>query len=248
MATDTAEERHAQEINYWRDSPDESPQSNSVHNILNKMGDASVFLACISRMAVEGKKDARVLELGAGQGWASCLFKRLYPDSNVTVTDISPHAIASLHRWEQLWGAKVDRAYACRSYETREDSASIDIAFTFAAAHHFVRHRRTLAELARILRPGGKAFYLYEPTSSELLYRAARWRVNRIRPAVPEDVLRTSKLRAMGADCGLSIHVDYFPSLLRRGPIETLYYALLARAPALQRLLPCTANIVISKP
>ena len=86
------------EIEFWRDSKDESPESDSIHNIINKVSDAGVFLDCLKRhenkLAINGK----ILELGAGQGWASCVYKRIFPRTHMTVTDISEFAIMSLHK------------------------------------------------------------------------------------------------------------------------------------------------------
>lgn len=242
MATDSTQ-RHRIEIDYWRTSEHESPESDSVFNIINKVTDAPAFLSCLHRHYTTAIEGQRVLELGGGQGWAACLFKRLYPIAHVTATDISPYAIQSVPKWEYIWRTKIDRAYACRSYETKEADSSIDFAFCFAAAHHFVKQEATLRELKRILKPGGRALYLYEPTTSKPLHRLAHWRVNRLRPAVPEDVLITSRIVELAGKHGLSTVVDYFPSTARRGPAETIYYAVLQRLSVLQRWLPCTANL-----
>lgn len=76
-----------------------------------------------------------ILELGGDQGWASCIVKRSYPGARLTLTDIS------------------EDARACRSYETPFPDASFDLIFAFSAAHHFVRHRRTLQEIRRLCGP-----------------------------------------------------------------------------------------------
>jgi SAM-dependent methyltransferase len=241
------EEKQRIEIEFWRDSPDESPQADSIDNLANKFSEAQVFLDCLGRYEDTLCKQGRVLELGSGQGWAACIYKKQYPQSQLTVTDISEHAIASVSKWERLLEVKIDACYACKSYEIREDDASIEQVFCFAAAHHFLAHGKTLREIARVLRPGGRAIYFYEPTSPKLLYAPAYWRVNRKRPQVPEDVLITSRLRELAAKAGLGFEVDYYPCLLNRGPVETIYYFALGRIPCLQRLLPCTANLVFTK-
>lgn len=242
------EEKQKIEIEFWRDSKDESPESDSLHNIVNKISEARVLLDCLGRhrdkLAVAGS----VLELGGGQGWASCIYKKLFPDAHVTVTDISQFAVMSLPKWEHLFEIKIDNSYACKSYEIRESTASLDQIFCFAAAHHFLAHKKTLLEISRVLKPGGKAFYFYEPATPRYLYAPAYWRVNRKRPQVPEDVLITSRLRQLAVEVGLAMHVDYYPTTINRGAFETVYYFLLGRVPPLQRLLPCTANIIFTKP
>ncbi len=113
----------------------------------------------------------------------------------MTATDISEFAVLSLPKWERLFEVEVDNSYACTSYETSESDDSIDQVFCFAAAHHFLAHKRTLHEISRILKPGGISFYFHEPATPKYLYSLAYWRVNRKRPQVPEDVLKTSAER-----------------------------------------------------
>ena len=126
--------------------------------------------------------------------------------------------------------------------------ASFDLVFAFGAAHHFVRHRATLREIARVLRPGGTALYLHEPAAPGLLRPLARWRVNRIRPEVPEDVLDVVLLGALARAEGLTLERRFAPSLQDRSPLALVYYLALRAAPLLQRVLPCSVDIVIGKP
>lgn len=235
------------ENEFWRDSKDESPESDSLGNIINKVSDAGVFVDCLQRHRGTLATAGRVLELGGGQGWASCVYKRLFPGAHVTATDLSEFAVRSLPKWERLFGVRVDDSYACTSYQTREPDASVAQVFCFAAAHHFLAHKRTLREVSRVLKPGGRAFYFYEPVTPRYLYTAAFRRVNRKRPDVPEDVLITSELRALARMIGLDLEVDYYPSLVKRGPVEMLYYYVLSRIPLLQRVLPSSAILVFTK-
>ncbi len=241
------EEKQKIEIEFWRDSKDESPESNSIRNIINKVSDAGVFLDCLKRHQNKLATTGRILELGAGQGWASCVYKRLYPKTHVITTDISEFAIMSLHKWERLFDVKVNNSYACTSYKTKESDASIDQIFCFAAAHHFLAHKRTLHEISRILKPGGMAIYFHEPATPKYFYALARWRINKKRPKVPEDVLITSELQKLAHKIGLDLYIDYYPSLIKRGPFETVYFFILGQLPFLQRILPSSAIFIFTR-
>src|SRR3954447_26271403 len=108
-------EREAEEIRAWSESPTESPQSESVENILNKASGARVFMEKLQDYAGYFKQASSILELGGGQGWAACLVKRLYPHASVTTTDLSSAAVESLHKWEHIWKVKLERSVSCRA-------------------------------------------------------------------------------------------------------------------------------------
>jgi len=235
------------EIEFWRVSETESPESDSLQNIVAKLTDANILLDALERYKEQLSVNGKVLELGGGQCWASCIYKRLYPKAFVTGTDISPFAVQSLSKWEHVLDVKLDNSYACKSYEIPEPDASIDQIFTFAAAHHFLAHRRTLTEFKRVLKPGGNAFYLFEPTTPKYLHSLAKKRVNLKRPEVPEDVLIPKKLRQIAKTLDLDCQVDFFPTYKGRGATATAYYLVLGRVRPLQALLPCTANFIFTK-
>jgi SAM-dependent methyltransferase len=240
--------RRELEQELWRTSETERPTADSLENVINKAQDAAIFHELVLRNAPIFGTARTILELGAGQGWAACIVKRLYPDASVTASDLSADAIASVRDWERIYGVSLDRARDYPSDEIGEGDSSVELVFCFAAAHHFLRHRRTLEEIRRVLVPGGQALYLYEPSCPSFMHGLAVRRVTRKRPEVPEDVLRHDRIRELADEVGLECSVDFYPSIARRGPAETLYYAVLGRVRPFQRMLPCTANFYFRKP
>jgi SAM-dependent methyltransferase len=206
-----------------------------------------VFIEAMDRHADVFAAAQRVLEIGAGQGWASCLVKATY-GCEVVASDISGDALASLHEWEHVFRVRVDGAVACASFALPFEAATFDLVFCFQAAHHFGAHRRTLRELRRVLRPGGVALYLHEPAVPPWLHRLAAWRANRKRAAfghqVLEDVLVASSLERCARDAGLRVAVQFAPSLRARSPVALIYFAMVRKLGRLQRLLASTADFV----
>jgi len=242
------EEAQKIELDFWQNSVHESPESNSIDNILNKASEARVFLLRYRAFESYFSAAANILELGGGQCWSSSLVKRFHPHAHVTGTDLSAAAIASVKKWLPIFGAQPDRVEACLAYETPFNDESFDLVYAFSAAHHFRKHRKCFTEIKRILRPGGTALYLSEPSCNKFMYRAAFARVNRKRPDVPEDLLVRSQLRSIAAALGLEISIFFTPTVLNRGPVEGAYFWVLNRFSFLQRILPCTVDVMIRKP
>jgi SAM-dependent methyltransferase len=235
------------EISFWKNSPTESPKNESISNIINKISDAEVFIDCLNRFKEYHSQTGKVLELGAGQGWASCIYKKMYPQSEVIATDISEQALKSVYKWERIWNVKIDKTHQCPGYHTSEPNDSVDFIFAFASAHHFLAHNRTLKEIARILKPGCTAIYLYDTGCSKLFYPLMFQLVNKLRSEVPEDVIILSEIKKLAKENSLSVSIDYYPSLIKRGFMQRRYFQLLKFLPFMQKVLPCSVNIVFKK-
>jgi SAM-dependent methyltransferase len=245
---DELQRRQAVEIDFWRDSPSEGPGSDPLGTMLLKIGEARWLVTKLERFRDEFAGAATILELGAGQGWASCIVKRTFPESAVTASDISAWAVASVPTWERLFEVSLDGTLACKGSEIPLEPGSVDLVFCFQAAHHFVEHEATLAEVHRVLAPGGVCLFLHEPSCPRYLYRVAKRRANRLRPAVPEDVLVPSELLALAERVGFAASVSYDATPVNREPVETVYFLVLGKLRFLTRFVPCTADYVFRKP
>jgi SAM-dependent methyltransferase len=244
----SAAERERIEIEYWRDSPTERPGAESLDNLLNKMAEAKIFVAYLDKLRHLLVERGTVVELGAGQGWGSCIYKKRFPEARVVATDLSAYAIESIEYWHRIFGVRTDEHYACKSYATQEAPDSVDLVYCFAAAHHFADRAGTLAEIARILKPGGRALFLHEPVCGRLLYPLAYRRVNAVRPEVPEDLLITADVLREAAAAGLEATALRNEPLLGAAAFGTLNYRLQRWLPPLARVLPSSMPFVCQKP
>ncbi len=196
--------------------------------------------------------DECVVELGFGQGWASVMLKREYPNCYVVASDVSPHALQMAEGYEKLIGASIDEKWASSASGLPFTDGQIDVVFCFA--HHFMigdRYAATLKEMLRILRPGGRIVLLFESCSPRFLYGMATRRVNKNRAqvaAIDEDVLQLTRLSEESTKLGATFEYEHFPDYQDRlSIISSFYYLVLNKMPLLQPLLPCTINVRITK-
>jgi len=232
------------EIAVW----EELTNQDWLANVANKLSELRWLLPKFPLYKKEFKNAQSVLELGAGEGWASCVIKHLYPEKRVAASDISETAISSIYKWEKIFECSVDSKFPCKSYSVPLHDGSVDLIFAFQAAHHFILHRETMSEALRLLRPGGTCMYLNEPSCRKYIYRLAKWRVNRKRPECPEDLLVVQTMQKIARDLGCTLNIVYSTATVNRGVVEGVYYKVLSMFPVLCRWLPCTADFIFTKP
>lgn len=240
------EKKEQIEIEFWEKSQFESPKHFSPQNLNNKLQECVNLDYKINKYLpyVSGKKN--VLEVGSGQGWASCYMKHKFlPDANFTVTDISKFAVESVRYWEEHFDVKMTKTYASKSYSIGEQDESFDLIFCYSAAHHFVLIEETLTELKRLLTKDGHIIFFYEPTCSLLLYPLFYRYVNSMPHSTPEDVLIPSKIKRMCKTIGLQYENNYDTKVvIDRNKRTTQYFNLLNSFPFLQHLVPSSSDLV----
>lgn len=96
-----------------------------------------------------------VLEIGPGGGAHSCLFKRR--GASVTAVDITPERAVSTALKLSLTPGGEGRAYNGDAENLPFRDASFDIVYSNGVLHHSEDTDKTIAEVFRVLKPGGKA-------------------------------------------------------------------------------------------
>lgn len=103
------------------------------------------------------------LEIGAGTGYFSLNLLQLGAVERLVATDISPAMLAELKGTAERLGLEVETRATDAERLPFED-ASFDFVFGHAVLHHLPDLRGALAELRRVLRPGGTLAFCGEPS------------------------------------------------------------------------------------
>jgi len=120
------------------------------------------FFTRAARELAELAPRARVLEVGSGPGRLATRLAELAPDVRVTGVDISPEMVEranSLALRSRVANRVEFRVGDVASLPFAE--ASFDVVVSTFSAHHWPNPARGLAEIYRVLRPGGVA-HIYD--------------------------------------------------------------------------------------
>lgn len=98
----------------------------------------------------------RILEIGSGAGAHSCLFKRTGAD--IVAVDITPsRAAATAHKLTLARGPGPARAYQADAEALPFRDGTFDVVYSNGVLHHSEDTGRCIAEVHRVLKPGGRA-------------------------------------------------------------------------------------------
>jgi ubiquinone/menaquinone biosynthesis C-methylase UbiE len=98
----------------------------------------------------------RVLELGPGPGaFTVDAAQRVGPEGQLVVVDIQPEMIARVERRVRAAGLANVETHVASAYDLPLDDASVDRAFLITVLPEIPDRARALAELRRVLKPGG---------------------------------------------------------------------------------------------
>jgi malonyl-CoA O-methyltransferase len=107
----------------------------------------------LSRLDLLRAPPSAVLDLGAGTGLAALQIKRRFPRAVVTAADIAPPMLEVARKRSRFW-----RPIRCVQADARAlpfDAASFDLVFSNLMLQWLVPPDIALAEMRRVLKPGG---------------------------------------------------------------------------------------------
>lgn len=139
----------------------------AVHMALNEGGrfDADGFTGQLRRLQADwaGVPPARVLEIGFGQGFNLAWLAQRHPGVEFTGIDLTPAHVGLARERMQAAGLGLGRVTLLQGdmHSLPLADSSVDEVFAVEAFCHAIDLPRALAEVARVLRPGGR-FVLFD--------------------------------------------------------------------------------------
>ena len=114
----------------------------------------------------------RALEIGCGRGVGTELILDLFGAASVDAFDLDPRMVALARRRLERRGSRVHLWVGDASAVSAPD-ARYDAVFDFGIIHHVPEWRRALAEVHRVLKPGGR-FYCEEVLRGFIVHPVTR--------------------------------------------------------------------------
>lgn len=191
--------------------------------------------------------EGSVLELGGGYGFLSAYIKKRFPDVRMTFSDVSREAVEKSCQYEEFFGCKVDEKWVTGAEDTPFDEGCFDVVVFFASFHHTQEPARALGEAARIVKPGGKLYLLFEPSCPRYLQPLYDFHVRR--DEVKERYYSVGEYRKMLKAAGFAPrNFNYTNFLHRRSKRSVLYYVAMSLMPRfVQGALPCSQVVVATR-
>lgn len=202
------------------------------------MSSAQTLAALVELVPADPK--ARWLDVACGPGVVSCAVAARV--GTVTGVDLTPAMIEEAER------RSLDEGIANVSFLLGDATAldftagSFDGAITRFSFHHIPVPSRVLAEMARLVRPGGWIVVGDQVTDDDGEGAAWHQEIERLRDPTHWASQRLGRLRAMGEEVGLELEEE------RLVPIEIDYEDWLARGSAGQSASPLIEKLLAERP
>lgn len=115
----------------------------------------------------------RVLDIGSGPGVSLVLLDQMFHPEEIVAIEADPHEVKRSAQAARRCACRVDVRYGDAA-RTELPDGSMDLVLCHQVLHHVVRQEETLAELHRVLAPGG-VLLLAESCRNFILSSSVQW-------------------------------------------------------------------------
>jgi ubiquinone/menaquinone biosynthesis C-methylase UbiE len=146
----------------------------------------------------------RVLEIGCGRGVGTEILLARMGAREVVAFDFDPAMVAKAKRRLRAYPAERLTLAVGDAANLAAETASFDAVFDFGVIHHVPAWQKAVAEVARVLRPGGR-FFFEEVTAHAL----SRWSYRTFFVHPQENRFSGAQFVAEVERCGMNVGGNY---------------------------------------
>jgi SAM-dependent methyltransferase len=185
-----------------------------LERYLGEVGLVEDLNACLNQLP--SPLAGRGIDLAAGTLWAAPLLLKSASVERLYCLEFSAHRLFTIGpRVLEHYGVSPERVVLVYGsfYDLHLDAASLDFAFLAQAFHHADRPAALLAELRRVLKPGGTVIIV-----GEHILRARDYALYGARAGASLVLPRATQRRVLGRE--LDVHVSLRPSVEDVMPVD----------------------------
>ena len=160
---------------------DSPPREEHVRSLLSACehypkSDRPLFVAGYNELCRVDLNGGKVLEVCCGHGELACRLGEIFPGAEVMAMDRYPdagRAVADAHQKRTLENVRYECGDVLRLQSVADES--LDLVYGQATLHHLAHDTEAVGrEFSRVLKPGGRLIFIFEPLGHNRLWAMIR--------------------------------------------------------------------------